>query len=123
MTTTFANNFPTKNKTEKFTEKMAKKTKLSETEIDRLVQIFKRITVFCANYVSVTQIHLQKDSRYSPNKMSRKTFRAFLNETFAFTDDIIMDRLFKHFNRISCDDIDTEEWVSGFSIFLKGSKT
>ena len=53
MTTTFANNFPTKNKTEKFTEKMAKKTKLSETEIDRLVQIFKRITVFCANYVSV----------------------------------------------------------------------
>ena len=63
-----------------------------------------------------------KDSRYSPNKMSRKTFRAFLNETFAFTDDIIMDRLFKHFNKISCDDIDTEEWVSGFSIFLKGYK-
>ena len=52
--------------------------------------------------------------------MSRKAFRVFLNETFAFTDDIIMDRLFKHFNKISCDDIDTEEWVYGFSIFLKG---
>ena len=45
MTTTFTNSFPSKNKTEKFTERMAKKTKLSETEIDRLVQIFKRITV------------------------------------------------------------------------------
>ena len=45
MTTAFANSLPSKNKTEKFTEKMAKKTKLSETEIDRLVQIFKRITV------------------------------------------------------------------------------
>ena len=73
-------------------------------------------------WLSSPQNWLFKDSRYSPNKMSRKTFRAFLNETFDFTDDIIMDRLFKHFNKISCDDIDAEEWVAGFSIFLKGSK-
>ena len=46
MTTALANNFPSKNKTEKFTEKMSRKTKLSESEIDRLVQIFKRITVW-----------------------------------------------------------------------------
>ena len=61
-----------------------------------------------------------QDSRYSANKMSRKTFRAFLNESFGMTDNVIMDRLFKHFNRVSCDDIDTEEWICGFSTFLKG---
>ena len=53
--------------------------------------------------------------------MNRKTFRAFLNENFGMTDDVIMDRLFKHFNRLSCDDIDTEEWIYGFSVFLRGA--
>ena len=36
------------------------------------------------------------------------------------TDGIIMDRLFKHFNKVPTDDLDLEEWVMGFSIFLKG---
>ena len=52
--------------------------------------------------------------------MNRKTFRAFLNENFGMTDDVIMDRLFKNFNRLSRDDIDTEEWILGFSVFLRG---
>ena len=37
--------FPVKKKSEKFSERMAKKTKLSEAEIDRLVHIFRQITV------------------------------------------------------------------------------
>ena len=36
------------------------------------------------------------------------------------TDDIIMDRIFKHFNTFATDDIDMEEWILGFNIFLKG---
>jgi hypothetical protein len=36
------------------------------------------------------------------------------------TDDIIMDRLFIYFNKVSTDDIDLEEWVTGFNILLKG---
>ena len=36
------------------------------------------------------------------------------------TDEVIMDRLFKYFNRIPTDDIDLDEWVTGFSVLLKG---
>ena len=36
------------------------------------------------------------------------------------TDQIIMDRLFKYFNKQPTDDIDLEEWITGFSIILKG---
>ena len=53
-------------------------------------------------------------------KVDRKKFREFLNDTFGMTDEIIMDRLFKYFNRIPTDDIDLEEWIVGFSVFLKG---
>ena len=53
--------------------------------------------------------------------MDRKKFRQFLHDKFNLTDDVIMDRIFKYFNRISTDDIDKEEWVIGFNVFLKGS--
>ena len=47
-------------------------------------------------------------------------FREFLHDKLDMTDDIIMDRLFKYFNKVCTDDIDLEEWVTGFNIFLKG---
>ena len=55
-------------------------------------------------------------------KLDRKKFRQFLHENFNISDDVIMDRIFKYFNKNSTDDIDHEEWVVGFNIFLKGSK-
>ena len=36
------------------------------------------------------------------------------------TDDIIMDRIYKFFNNVGGDEIDKEEWIVGFNIFLKG---
>ena len=54
-------------------------------------------------------------------KLDRKKFRQFLHENFNITDDVIMDRIFKYFNKNSTDDIDHEEWVVGFNIFLKGN--
>ena len=53
-------------------------------------------------------------------KVDRKKFREFLNDNFGMTDQIIMDRLFKYFNKQPTDDIDLEEWITGFSIILKG---
>ena len=53
--------------------------------------------------------------------MDRKKFRQFLHENFKISDDVIMDRIFKYFNKNSTDDIDHEEWVVGFNIFLKGT--
>ena len=31
-----------------------------------------------------------------------------------------MDRIFKYFNTDIADDIDLEEWVTGFNVILKG---
>ena len=53
-------------------------------------------------------------------KLDRKKFYEFLGDTFGMTDKIIMDRLYKYFNKIATDNIDVEEWVTGFSVFLKG---
>ena len=52
--------------------------------------------------------------------MDRKRFREFLHDKLGMTEDIIMDRIFKHFNKISTDDINMEEWITGFNVFLKG---
>ena len=54
--------------------------------------------------------------------MDRLKFRDFLHNELGMTDDIIMDRIFKHFNKIAADDIDLEEWIMGFNIFLKGEQ-
>ena len=52
--------------------------------------------------------------------MDRQMFREFLHDKLNMTDDIIMDRIFKYFNKVSTDDIDMEEWIMGFNIFFKG---
>ena len=38
------------------------------------------------------------------------------------TDDILMDRIYKFFNSGGSDEIDGEEWILGFSTFLKGER-
>jgi hypothetical protein len=55
--------------------------------------------------------------------MDRMMFREFLHENLDMTDDIIIDRIFKRFNKVSTDDIDMGEWVTGFNVFLKGKYT
>ena len=47
-------------------------------------------------------------------------FREFLHYNCGMTDDILMDRIYKFFNNVSADDIDKQEWIIGFNIFLKG---
>ena len=52
--------------------------------------------------------------------MGRKKFKEYLHDTFDITNDVILDRIFKYFNKVSSDDLDLEEWVIGFSVVLKG---
>ena len=52
--------------------------------------------------------------------MDRKMFREFLHDNLDMTDDVIMDRIFKYFNRVTADDVDIEEWITGFNVILKG---
>ena len=47
-------------------------------------------------------------------------FREFLHYNCGITDDILIDRIYKIFNCFSTDDIDKQDWIIGFNIFLKG---
>ena len=53
-------------------------------------------------------------------RMDRKLFREFLHHNFDMTDDVLMDRIYKYFNNLNADNIDKQEWILGFNIFLKG---
>ena len=45
MTSTVSENIQMKKKIEKFSEKMARKTKFSESEVEKLVHVYNKITV------------------------------------------------------------------------------
>ena len=130
MTSNGSESVQRKKKIEKFTEKMTRKTKFTESEVERLVLVYQKITVRRETWniiwvnrsltLFVIFIHVLKESRYTTLKLDRKKFYEFLGDTFGMTDKIIMDRLYKYFNKIATDNIDVEEWVTGFSVFLKG---
>lgn len=54
-------------------------------------------------------------------KMDRGRFRDLLQLKFDMTDDILMDRVFRVFDKDSDGIINMEEWVKGMSTFLRGS--
>ena len=101
---------------------LSKKTHFTETEVGKLLDCHFQIMVgiilsydICENI----KLFLQKSDNFR-SKVDRKKFRQFLHDNFNMTDDVIIDRIFKYFNKVSTDDIDTEEWVLGFNVFLKG---
>nr|CAB3241162.1 calaxin [Phallusia mammillata] len=55
------------------------------------------------------------------SKMDRSLFREILHRKFNMTDDILMDRVFKAFDKDSDSIISMSEWVEGLSIFLRGT--
>ena len=133
MTSNGSESVQRKKKIEKFTEKMTRKTKFTESEVERLVLVYQKITVRRGTWniiwvnrsltlfvIFFINILMLKESRYTTLKLDRKKFYEFLGDTFGMTDKIIMDRLYKYFNKIATDNIDVEEWVTGFSVFLKG---
>ena len=85
----------------KFIDSMVKATHFSEKEVERLLE-------------------MHQGGPKCKEKMDRKLFREFLHSSFDITDDIIMDRIYKFFNTDATDDITQEEWLEGFSVFLKG---
>ncbi|XP_060560815.1 calaxin-like [Ruditapes philippinarum] len=53
-------------------------------------------------------------------KLDRMKFRDILHNMFGMTDDMLMDRVFRAFDRDSDNHINQDEWVLGLSVFLKG---
>jgi Ca2+-binding EF-hand superfamily protein len=55
------------------------------------------------------------------HKLDRSKFREILSHTFGMTDDVLMDRVFRAFDK-DCDSyVSPEEWVKGVSVILKGT--
>jgi Ca2+-binding EF-hand superfamily protein len=53
--------------------------------------------------------------------MDRLKFRDVLHNSFDMTDDILMDRVFRAFDRDNDSYVGMAEWVEGFSTFLRGT--
>ncbi|XP_077346938.1 calaxin [Lithobates pipiens] len=53
--------------------------------------------------------------------IDRNTFRNILHNTFTMTDDMIMDRVFRAFDKDNDSYISVTEWIEGLSVFLRGT--
>lgn len=53
-------------------------------------------------------------------KLDRMKFRDILHDVFGMTDDMLMDRVFRAFDRDSDNYLNHDEWVRGLSVFLRG---
>lgn len=66
--------------------------------------------------------HLTRDNMHArANKLDRTQFRDVLHSIFKMTDDIIMDRVLRAFDKDSDSYINQSEWMFGMSVFLKGT--
>ncbi|XP_069111089.1 calaxin-like [Argopecten irradians] len=55
-------------------------------------------------------------------RMDRSMFRDVLYNYFSMTDDVLLDRVFRAFDKDSDNYINVEEWVNGMSVFLRGNR-
>lgn len=84
--------------------KSKNKFHFSKQEIESLCTIFR---------------HLTKGA--DKDKIDRNRFRDILHNTFDMTDDILMDRVFKAFDRDNDGQVSMLEWVVGLNTYLRGT--
>ncbi|KAH9520311.1 EF-hand calcium-binding domain-containing protein 1 [Bulinus truncatus] len=82
---------------------LAKITKLSREEVNHLMERFNDLC------------------RKEEGKLNRVEFRDELNRFFNITDDILMDRVFRAFDKKSCGTLRQEDYVIGIAKFLNGT--
>lgn len=87
----------------KLTESLTRRTHFSATEVEALFQVYRKLS-----------------EGIEIDRLDRNRFREFLHNSFDMTDDILLDRIFKHFDSDNDSFINREEWVQGLSIFLRG---
>ncbi|XP_014795768.1 PREDICTED: EF-hand calcium-binding domain-containing protein 1 [Calidris pugnax] len=63
----------------------------------------------------------QSSSRFAGAGFDRNMFRETLHSTFGMTDVMLMDRVFRTFDRDNDGCISVVEWVEGLSVFLRGT--
>ncbi|OWF45413.1 EF-hand calcium-binding domain-containing protein 1-like [Mizuhopecten yessoensis] len=98
---------------QKLVEKLSKKKDIhfNRQQIEKLIYKFSDLhggrTLMDKNHVA---------------RMERGMFRDILYNYFSMTDDVLLDRVFRAFDKDSDNYINVEEWINGMSVFLRGLK-
>ncbi|NXH20969.1 EFCB1 protein, partial [Bucco capensis] len=80
----------------------------NKSEVECLIKLFDRLVA-------------ESRSRFAAVGFDRNMFRETLHSAFGMTDDMIMDRVFRIFDRDNDSCISVGEWVEGLSVFLRGT--
>ncbi|KAI4890260.1 hypothetical protein NFI96_014035 [Prochilodus magdalenae] len=81
---------------------------INKTEAECLIRLFNGL------------LGEQTDRRVGVG-LDRGKFRNILHNTFGLTDDMIMDRVFRAFDKDNDSYISVKEWVEGLAVFLRGT--
>ncbi|XP_026144604.1 calaxin isoform X2 [Carassius auratus] len=63
----------------------------------------------------------EQAERRAAHGLDRVRFRHILHNTFGMTDDMMMDNVFRAFDKDNDTYISVREWVEGLSVFLRGT--
>nr|XP_023446877.1 calaxin isoform X1 [Dasypus novemcinctus] len=97
-------------KLQKLTDNLAKNCKhFNKHEVSCLVNLF---------YNLVGEITERQSTVIG---LDRNAFRNILHMTFGMTDDMIMDRVFRGFDKDNDGCVNISEWINGLSLFLRGT--
>uniref|UniRef100_A0A8C2TFD5 Calaxin n=2 Tax=Coturnix japonica TaxID=93934 RepID=A0A8C2TFD5_COTJA len=98
-----------KKRLQQLTESLRRSAKhFNKTEVGCLIRLFDALV--SASY-----------SRFAAVGFDRNMFRDTLHSTFGMTDDVVMDRVFRTFDKNNDNCISVVEWVEGLSVFLRGT--
>ncbi|XP_055076596.1 calaxin [Misgurnus anguillicaudatus] len=63
----------------------------------------------------------EQSERRAAHGLDRVKFRNILHNTFDMTDDMMMDRVFRSFDKDNDSYVSVKEWVQGLSVLLRGT--
>ncbi|XP_018587420.1 EF-hand calcium-binding domain-containing protein 1-like isoform X5 [Scleropages formosus] len=90
-------------------ESISKEVKhFNKTEVEHLIRQFNSL------------VGKQSDRR-GGSGLDRARFRNILHNTFGLTDDMMMDRVFRVFDKDNDSYVSVKEWIEGLSVFLRGT--
>ncbi|KAI6074540.1 EF-hand calcium-binding domain-containing protein 1 isoform X3 [Aix galericulata] len=98
----------------------AKRLQQQVEALSRSAKHFNKSEVECLIKLFDTLVTTSSD-RFGAVGFDRNMFRDTLHRTFGMTDDMVMDRVFRTFDRDNDNCISVEEWVEGLSVFLRGT--
>ncbi|KAF4073852.1 hypothetical protein AMELA_G00248030 [Ameiurus melas] len=90
-------------------ETLSKQVKhFNKTEAECLIRLFNTLLG-------------EQTGRKATHGLDRGKFRNILHNTFGLTDDMIMDRVFRGFDKDNDSYISVKEWIEGLAVFLRGT--